>query len=236
MNRGLSKEELDNLLDETRNEINKLSKNDPDKQFYINRFIFARLQLDERKTKTQIKKELFLEETICFYKKCARKEFDTRKGVHLHRRNGDKGYSLENCVLMHPECHQKFHQENPKKRKAKNNANKTFLSKQSKRYHNDSFDYWWDITPELAESLPPHTIIEFIKKDTQEKDTHESCFFPFQILKPYLTEERQTSRGAGNWGIKVLPDKPNELAIEESGKKPNKWKSIPVKWESREEI
>ncbi len=46
------------ILEMAREEIRKTAGNDPDKWFYANRFVFARLQLDERKTKTEIKRLL----------------------------------------------------------------------------------------------------------------------------------------------------------------------------------
>ena len=51
--------------------------------------------------------------------------------------------------------------------------------------------------------------IHFIKKDTGEKAVVKAA-----SLLPLLTQSRQTSRGAGNWGNKVLPDRPGEVAIE----------------------
>jgi hypothetical protein len=52
---------------------------------------------------------------------------------------------------------------------------------------------------------------------------------PTAALKGYLTKERQTSRGNGNWGIKVLKDRENELAFE-PGNKNDKWLFLPVVW------
>jgi len=46
------------ILDRTRVLINEYAAGDPDRWWYANRFVFARLQLDERKTKAGIKREL----------------------------------------------------------------------------------------------------------------------------------------------------------------------------------
>jgi hypothetical protein len=39
---------------------------------------------------------------------CGQK-FDSEKGVEIHRKGDEKGYSRENCVLVHRECHEKLH-------------------------------------------------------------------------------------------------------------------------------
>jgi 5-methylcytosine-specific restriction endonuclease McrA len=78
----------------------------PDEWFYLNRFIYSRLQLDERRLKEKIKDELFKATPTCAF--CGQK-FDSEKGVEIHRKDGEKGYSRENCVLVHRECHEKLH-------------------------------------------------------------------------------------------------------------------------------
>ena len=70
------------ILDDVRNAIREHSGGDADKWFYANRFVFARLQLDERRTKTQIKGELLESGAACHY--CGR-AIEERSGVHLHR-------------------------------------------------------------------------------------------------------------------------------------------------------
>ena len=126
-------------------------------------------------------------------------------------------------MLLHSPCHEQIHKDRSLTQPI---INKNIISKKSKFYNDKPFRYWWDITPNNAESIPSHTLIEFVKKDS-----NESCFLPFGELKPYLTKNRQTNRSTGNWGIKVLPGKPNEIAIEERRKKQNEWISIFVKWE-----
>ena len=94
------------ILDQTRALIRQLAGDDPDKWWYANRFVFARLSLDERKTKTHIKKRLLDSKVACHA--CGR-GFDSRTNVHLHRLDDTKGYSDTNCVLMHADCHIKYH-------------------------------------------------------------------------------------------------------------------------------
>jgi len=98
------------ILDKTREYISDHTGGDLDKWFYANRFVYARLQLDERKTKTAVKKQLFENNPTCPY---CKESIENKRGIHLHRLDGDKGYSLENCALMHPDCHTKYHAENP---------------------------------------------------------------------------------------------------------------------------
>ena len=52
---------------------------------------------------------------------------------------------------------------------------------------------------------------------------------PTSALKGYLTEQRRTSRGNGNWGIMVLKGKENKLAFEPANKK-DKWLFLPIVW------
>ncbi len=216
-------QKLEQILNQTRKSIHNYAGDNTDKWFYANRFVFARLQLDERKTKTKIKKELYRRNPYCYYANCKNKKLESIKGIHLHRIDKSKGYNLNNCILVHLQCHNKIHKDYQNIAPIRDT---TILSKKSKKYHNNSFLYWWDITPKLAESLSPHTIIEFIKSDCAE-----SCFVPFQELKSYLSKKRQTSRGEGNWGIKVLPRHPNELSVEEPRINQEKWIRISIKWE-----
>ena len=72
--------------------------------------------------------------------------------------------------------------------------------------------------------MDKYEAIEFVKKDTSER-----CYIPIPALKGYLTKERQTTRGNGNWGIKVLKDKEDQLAFE-PGSKNGTWFFLPVVW------
>lgn len=212
---------LEKILNDVRKAILNYSGNNPDTWFYANRFVFARLQLDERRTKNKIKKKLFQTRPACHYKECPQKKLESLKGIHLHRQNRNKGYCSKNCVLVHSECHKKIHKEEGQNI----STNKSVVQRKSKKYNNGLFLYWWDLPPNLVNSLASCTIIEFVKKDCGE-----SCFIPFQLIRNYLAKYRQTSRGSGNWGVKVLLQKPNELAIEEPKKRTGEWKTISVGW------
>jgi len=216
------------ILEETRKAISNYAGEDSDKWFYANRFVFARLQLDERKTKTQIKKELMEANKPCHY---CDKPFEKKVGVHLHRLDGERGYSLENCALMHGDCHKKYHAENPRDVRRGRPPKLKYtgmelqvLEKVSKRYDGHTFIYWWDFSPGFLDKIGNYEAVEFIKNDSGER-----CLVPTVALKGYLTEERQTSRGNGNWGIKVFKDRENELAFE-PGNKNDKWLFLPVVW------
>jgi hypothetical protein len=85
------------------------------------------------------------------------------------------------------------------------------------------FLYWWDIPHALAESLEHYEAIRFVLKDTGA-----SCLVPVSRLKPLLTSERQSNRKARSWGIKVLKNRENELAIEPVKQKGGDWAYLPV--------
>lgn len=98
------------------------------------------------------------------------------------------------------------------------------LRKLSKGYEDMPYLYWWDITPTFAEGLSDSDTVEFFCKDTKEW-----CVVTAKELKPFLTPDRQTSRGEGHWGIKVLRNRTDELAFEPpSGS--DKWLFLPVIW------
>lgn len=219
------------ILEKTRDMITEHAGDDSDKWFYANRFVYARLQLDERKTKTGVKQRLFDSDPSCSY--CEEK-FEAKKGVHLHRVDEERGYSDGNCSLMHAECHTTYHSENPKQRTGTGDPKMTtkleagaVKKKKSMYYEGGSFSYWWDITPSLRSSLHLYDSVEFIKKDSLE-----SCLVSREKLKGFLTPARQTTRGDGNWGIKVLRDEPDKLAFEPGPG--GEWLYLPVTWENQE--
>lgn len=224
--------ELEEILRWTRAAIREHAGDDSDKLFYANRYVFARLQLDERKVKTGIKKQLLKSDRPCAH--CG-EPFDSKVGLPLHRIDGARGYSPDNCVLMHPECHKRYHAEHPQRESSGEagdvgeDSGGGSLVKYSKRYDTGAFRYWWDITPKLAASLGRYEAVEFVKKDAGER-----CSVPPQALTGFLTDDRQTSRGDGNWGIKVLADRPEELAFEPARKGDN-WLFLPVAWLSDDE-
>jgi hypothetical protein len=161
--------------------------------------------------------------------------FDSRRNIHLHRLDGTKGYSEGNCVLMHADCHRRLHaaaetDEDENQARGDGGGRNVSPIKWSKRYHEMPFLYWWDVSPALAESLNEFDTIEFGKKDTGEQ-----CIVPAETLEAYLTPDRQTSRGQGNWGIKVLNDRPDELAFEPGTGKRGRWVFLPATWINEQE-
>ena len=219
------------ILDKARSLIQESSRGNADKWWYINRFVFARLQLDERKTKTDVKKWLLESNQPCYY---WGKLFLDGKNIHLHRLDAERGYSRENCVLMHQECHEKFHIENPHKRKRGrppkghvSESIKSVLTKKSKRYDTANFFYWWDISPNFLQRMDKFEYIVFLQKDTDR-----FCSIPTIALKGFLTKNRRTTRGQGNWGIKVLKKHENELAFE-PGSHNEEWLFMPVVWQDK---
>lgn len=219
------------ILRETRKHIREHADSDPDRWFYANRFVYARLQLDERKTKTGVKKALFDANAFCHH--CG-KPFKTRRGVHIHRVDEERGYSDNNCALMHRECHRRHHSENPRRTTAKRDrivtaseSENRILRKVSKKYTSRKFLYWWDFTPNFVKQSKLYRGVELTKRDTGE-------FYSISTdtLWMFLTEDRRTSRSGGNWGVKVLCERPNELAFEPpTGSK--EWLFLKILWEKR---
>jgi len=207
------------ILDTTRRLILEYAGDDPDKWWYANRFVFARLQLDERRTKSPIKRKLLDAGAACH---ACGKAFDSGRNVHLHRLDGNRAYTEANCVLMHGSCHLQHHA--GREAAEITSGREPTVTKWSKRYDDKPFTYWWDIAPSLAAGLDNLEAVEFAKKDTQER-----CVVPVEVLKPFLSSDRQTSRGTGNWGIKVLEERPDELAFE-PGAGSREWKFLPVVW------
>ena len=209
------------MLEQTRRLINEHAAGDPDKWWYANRFVFNRLMLDERKSKAGVKQKLLDAGVPCH---ACGKRFESRRDIHLHRLDGDKGYSDANCVLMHKGCHEAHHARTDEDGTAEGRARRLVCEKLSKRYDDMPFLYWWDVSPSLAESLDDFEVLEFVKKDTRER-----CVVPIQALKGFLVPARQSSRGQGQWGVKVLRDRPDELAFG-PGTGKGKWLFLPVVW------
>ena len=221
----------DEILSHVRTLIQEHAQGDPNRWWYANRYVFARLMLDERKTKAGVKKRLIEASKPCHG--CG-KPFLAKKGIAIHRLDGGKGYSDANCVLMHGECHERLHAEGPQQEPQQasgehaRQAADAVLVRQSKRY-DGSFLYWWDIPPNLATALDRYEAVAFACKDTRV-----TCIVPVAELRRFLTSNRQTSRGQGNWGIKVLKGHEDELAFEpETGRKD--WLFLPVDWMEEEE-
>jgi hypothetical protein len=212
------------ILARTRELIGELAGGDPDKWWYANRFVFARLQLDERKTKAGVKQKLLESNAPCHG--CTT-PFESRRDIHLHRLNGSKAYSLGNCVLMHADCHRRLHasQHDASESGTPTDGTEPILTKWSKRFDGKPFLYWWDIVPSTVTGIESIDAFEFAKKDTGER-----CVVPADTLKAFLTPERQTTRGHGNWGIRVLKDHEDALAFEPGGGSGDKYALLPVVW------
>jgi hypothetical protein len=61
----------------------------------------------EIRAKRPIKKQLWNSGMKSCQTSGCGKEFKTLKNVEIHRRNNSKGYSVENCILVCRECHEK---------------------------------------------------------------------------------------------------------------------------------
>ena len=109
LNSRIADTEAYRILQNTRRSISKSAGTDPDRLFTINRYVFSRLQLDERKPHKKLKTALYKASNKCC--DCGKK-IKELKGVHIHRIDSRKAYSLDNCQLMHPKCHQLHHKEN----------------------------------------------------------------------------------------------------------------------------
>lgn len=99
------------------------------------------------------------------------------------------------------------------------------LISESRRYEGTRYSHWWDIPPGKRARLKEAGKIIFRKKDSGEE-----CVVESRHLLPLLTLERQTSRSNRPWGIRVLTDHPDELAIEPGPGGRGGWAYLPVQW------
>ena len=198
------------ILKKTRQLIAQHAGDNRAKWLGANRFVFAQLQLDQRKTTVDIKRKLLDAGTPCHV--CG-KPFQDRKNVCLYQLN----------VLMHSDCHREYHSklksEGIEEAKAIG-----ILTRESKPLRSKRFLYWWDIAPNVGEVLDMCASVEFVMKDTGLR-----CLISPKDLKRFLTPERQTSRGDGNWGVRVLKNHEDEVAFE-PGRGGGKWLFLPVTW------
>ena len=95
----------DAILAYVRSAICEAAKGDADFEFKLNRWIYKRLQDDERRQSKLIKQELW-DSGIRQCQDCGIK-FSNIKGVEIHRKDSSLCYSVDNCELMHRKCHQK---------------------------------------------------------------------------------------------------------------------------------
>ena len=96
----------DELLNHVRFIVTLAAGEDSDLRFKLNRWVFSRLLQDEIRIKRPVKQKLW-EDGMRACQAC-NQEFKTLKAVELHRKDGSKGYSAENCELLCRECHQEL--------------------------------------------------------------------------------------------------------------------------------
>ncbi len=99
------------------------------------------------------------------------------------------------------------------------------LSKFSKHYRDTWYEYWWDFSPGRIESLKNFDSVTFIQRDTKK-----CCHVSAVKIRQILHSTKQTSRGYGNWGIRVLSGRYGALAFEEPGRNKADWRLLPVEW------
>ena len=97
-------------------------------------------------------------------------------------------------------------------------------TERSKRYESKNFFYWWDVSPNHPQKRKGEEGIRFLKRDS-----NDFCEVSFQELKPYLIKARRSSRSQRTWGVKVLKDRPNELAFKPPSGSED-WKYLKVEW------
>lgn len=100
-----SKSSGDHLLKQIRFVLDEFCGDDERLRFKVNRWVFSRLLIDERKAKKPIKEHLWnIGSKRCT--DCGR-AFESIKGVEIHRIDRHQVYSIENCVLLCRPCHAK---------------------------------------------------------------------------------------------------------------------------------
>jgi hypothetical protein len=99
------------ILDQARNNIREASASDPLAAFSIRRYVYKNLSYDERGTpasRTKLKLQKLLDqEGKCAYTDCPRPSHKMSKAdePELDRLDPVYGYTIENTVLVHHECH-----------------------------------------------------------------------------------------------------------------------------------
>jgi len=97
----------DNVLNHVRFVISLAAGQDANLKFKLNRWVSSRLLQDEIRIKRPIKRNLW-DSGVQACQACGQ-TFGSLKGVEIHRKNTDLGYSLENCELLCRECHQELY-------------------------------------------------------------------------------------------------------------------------------
>jgi uncharacterized protein len=94
----------DSLLNHVRTMMKDVADTDEVLYFKLNRWIYSRLLQDEISKKRPIKKALW-DSGMRSCQKCG-KQFESIKGVEIHRINNAEIYSIKNCILLCRPCHQ----------------------------------------------------------------------------------------------------------------------------------
>ncbi len=94
------------ILEQVRNQIKEVASGNPDDWFKINRYVYARLQHDEKKRKPK-KTDLFdKQKGVCWI---CKERIENIKDTDTHRINEELGYDdANNVVLVHRSCHQRI--------------------------------------------------------------------------------------------------------------------------------
>jgi hypothetical protein len=93
----------DEILREARQAIAKAAGGDSVLRFRLNRWVFSRLQLHERRLKQPVKQALW----DAGARSCpeCKKAFVSLKALHIHRKDPKLDYTASNCVLLCARCH-----------------------------------------------------------------------------------------------------------------------------------
>ena len=94
----------DVILNQVRKELTKAANGDVLLYFKLNRWIHSRLLQYEIQIKKPIKKALW-DSGMRSCQRC-KKEFTSIKGIEIHRKDSNLGYSKENCELLCKPCHE----------------------------------------------------------------------------------------------------------------------------------
>ena len=94
----------DPILNHVRFVIGVAARDNEALRFRLNRWVYSRLLQDEVRAKRPIKKLLWTS-GMHACQVCGR-AFSSLKGVEIHRKNPDLGYSVDNCELLCHKCHQ----------------------------------------------------------------------------------------------------------------------------------
>ncbi|WP_277058316.1 HNH endonuclease [Trichlorobacter lovleyi] len=96
----------DYIISELKKEMLIYVRNDKDRYFALNRYVWRRLRNFESKPRLEIKKELLEKNgSICSNRKCNAKV--KKSNLDVHRKDHNKAYSISNCVLLCKECHKR---------------------------------------------------------------------------------------------------------------------------------